>query len=56
MRRLVTFIGSAVLVGMALSEDPHEVPKIELEWIDVPMVFVGGGLEVCAPSVSALCP
>ena len=41
---------------VVLSEDPHEVPKIELERIDVLMVFVGGGLEVCAPAVSALCP
>ena len=41
---------------VVLSEDPHEVPKIELERIDVQMVFVGGGLEVCAPAVAALCP
>jgi predicted amidohydrolase YtcJ len=41
---------------VVLSEDPHEVPKIELERIDVLMVFVEGGLEVCAPAVSTLCP
>jgi len=41
---------------VVLSEDPHEVPRIELERIDVLMVFVGGGLAVCAPAVSALCP
>ena len=41
---------------VVLSEDPHEVPRIELERIDVLMVFVGGGIEVCAPSVSPLCP
>jgi predicted amidohydrolase YtcJ len=41
---------------VVLSEDPHAVPKIELERIDVLMVFVGGGLEVCAPAVATLCP
>ena len=41
---------------VVLSEDPHEVPKIELERIDVLMVFVGGMLEVCAPAVTSLCP
>jgi len=40
---------------VVLSEDPHEVPKIELERIDVLMVFVGGALEVCAPAVETLC-
>jgi hypothetical protein len=38
------------------SEDPHEVPKPDLERIDALMVFVGGTLEVCAPAVSMLCP
>ena len=41
---------------VVLSEDPHEVPKLELERIEVQMVFVGGGLEVCAPAVATLCP
>ena len=41
---------------VVLSEDPHAVPRIELERIDVLMVFVGGALEVCAPAVSTLCP
>ena len=41
---------------VVLSEDPHAVPKIELERIDVLMVFVGGALEVCAPAVTTLCP
>jgi predicted amidohydrolase YtcJ len=41
---------------VVLSEDPHVVPKAELERIDVLMVFVGGTLEVCAPSVQTLCP
>jgi predicted amidohydrolase YtcJ len=38
------------------SEDPHEVPKLELERIEALMVFVGGTLEVCAPAIEALCP
>jgi hypothetical protein len=41
---------------VVLSEDPHAVPKMELERVDVLMVFVGGGLEVCAPAASVLCP
>jgi len=50
-------LASGMLADLVvLSEDPHEVPRIELERIDVLMVFVGGGLEVCAPAVSALCP
>jgi predicted amidohydrolase YtcJ len=38
------------------SEDPHQVPKLELERIEALMVFVGGTLEVCTPAVEALCP
>ncbi|MGA9159687.1 MAG: hypothetical protein WB297_02315 [Actinomycetota bacterium] len=41
---------------VVLSEDPHDVPRIELERIDVLTVFVGGTLEVCAPAVTTLCP
>jgi len=41
---------------VVLSEDPHDVPRLELERIDVLMVFVGGTLEVCAPEVVAICP
>jgi len=41
---------------VVLSEDPHVVPKIELERIEVDMVFVGGEQEVCAPAVATLCP
>ena len=41
---------------VVLSEDPHDVPRIELERIDVLMVFVGGTLEVCAQPVQTLCP
>jgi len=41
---------------VVLSEDPHMVPKLELERIDVLIVFVGGTLEVCAPAVTTLCP
>jgi predicted amidohydrolase YtcJ len=41
---------------VVLSEDPHDVPKIALERIDVLLVFVGGTLEVCAPGSEALCP
>jgi hypothetical protein len=41
---------------VVLSEDPHVVPKLELEQIDVVMVFVGGILEVCAPGYEAFCP
>jgi predicted amidohydrolase YtcJ len=41
---------------VVLSEDPHDVPRRELERIDVQMVFVGGGLEVCLPAVATLCP
>lgn len=41
---------------VVLSEDPHDVPKIELERIDVLMVFVGGTLEICAPGSESLCP
>lgn len=41
---------------VVLSEDPHVVPKIELERIDVLMVFVGGTLEVCTPAAETLCP
>ena len=41
---------------VVLSEDPYVVPKLELERIDVEMVFVGGTLEVCAPAVVTLCP
>jgi hypothetical protein len=41
---------------VVLSEDPHDVPNIELKRIDVLMVFVGGSLEVCAPGSETLCP
>jgi predicted amidohydrolase YtcJ len=41
---------------VVLSEDPHDVPKSELEQINVVMVLVGGTLEVCAPGSAALCP
>jgi predicted amidohydrolase YtcJ len=41
---------------VVLSEDPHDVPRLELERIDVEMVFVGGILEVCARGSEALCP
>ena len=34
---------------VVLSEDPHDVPRLELDRIDVEMVFVGGILEVCDP-------
>lgn len=41
---------------VVLSEDPHDVPRIDVERIEVAMVFVGGTLEVCAPGFETLCP
>jgi predicted amidohydrolase YtcJ len=41
---------------VVLPEDPHEVPRMELERIEVLVVFVGGELEVCALAILALCP
>jgi predicted amidohydrolase YtcJ len=41
---------------VVLSEDPHDVPRAELERIDVLMVFVGGILEVCSPESTVECP
>ncbi|HZD16652.1 MAG TPA: amidohydrolase family protein [Actinomycetota bacterium] len=41
---------------VVLSEDPREVPRVELERITVAMVFVGGALEVCAAGYEAVCP
>ncbi len=41
---------------VVLSEDPRDVPRAELERIDVAVVFVGGILEVCAAGYEAWCP
>jgi predicted amidohydrolase YtcJ len=41
---------------VVLSEDPHDAPRLELERIDVLMVFVGGELEVCSPQTPVVCP
>ena len=41
---------------VVFSEDPRDVPRAELERIDVAMVFVGGGLEICASGYEGVCP
>jgi predicted amidohydrolase YtcJ len=41
---------------VVLSEDPHDVPRLELDQIHVLMVFVGGTLEVCSPESTVECP
>jgi hypothetical protein len=41
---------------VVLSDDPRAVPHADLARIDVAMVFVGGGIEVCAAGYEALCP
>ena len=35
---------------------PIYVQRLELDDVDVALVFVGGMLEVCAPGYEALCP
>jgi hypothetical protein len=41
---------------VVFSDDPRAVPRTDLAQIGVAMVFVGGGLEVCAAGYEALCP
>jgi hypothetical protein len=41
---------------VVLSEDPRDVPRAQLERIDVAIVLVGGLLEVCASGYEAWCP
>jgi predicted amidohydrolase YtcJ len=41
---------------VVLSPDPRHVRVRRLDEVDVALVFVGGGLEVCAPGYEALCP
>ncbi len=41
---------------VVLSDDPRAVPRTELGQVDVAMVFVGGGLEVCAAGYETRCP